>query len=484
MRCPRLAQICFPICVAVLALSGCGSNVTSMNSSAPAGPTGPAPVVAAMGVQTNGVAPNRWIYAQFNEAMDPATINRQTFTVADASGKFVTGNVAYYASYDIAGFQPSPVLQQDATYTVTLSTGVASAQGVHLASAYTDSLTTRATTDTSPISVQSVSPAPNANCVSATAPITITFSEGVDVSTVNSTNITITGPNNEAIAAQISYDVGTAVATLTPSAPLPSGNITVTVQKVADAAGVAMPSAYVWSFATTCDTSGGATGKEYLYVNAGDTQDIYAYAIDLTTGSLSPVPGMPFQFNTGAAPTACKCNATLLTDPKGRFLFYGFSYPNVGVGTMTVDAATGTLANDDFLILPNETSLGGISTDPQGRFLFENISSPSGPNNSLYSVNVAPEGQLSLAPGAPFPFSGQLTYGAPAATDQFVYVSNASDASKLYGFSIDQTTGDLSSANTTNDGAGATAQVVTPSGKFLYADQDNDTTGDVEIRRL
>lgn len=482
MRCPRLAQICFPICVAALALCGCGTSVSSMNPSTPTGPTGPAPVVAAMGVETNGVAPNRWIYAQFNEAMDPATINQQTFTVTDSGGKLVGGNVAYYASYDIAGFQPSPALQQDATYTVTLSTGVASAQEVHLASAFTDSITTRASSDTSPITVKSVSPAPNANCVSATTPITIAFNEGADVSTVNSTNITITGPNNEVIAAQISYDVATAVATLTPSAPLPSGNITVTVQNVADAAGVAMPAAYAWSFATTCNTSGGATGKEYLYANPGGNQDVYAYAIDSATGSLTPVPGMPFQLSTGAGPSTCDmCYARLLTDPKGRFLFYGFEFWNTGFGAMAVDAATGALASDDFLVLPSEPSLSGISTDPQGRFLFEDMSGTSGSNNRLYSAAVASDGQLSLAPGAPYSFPGQITQGIPAATDQFVYVSNASDTSKLYGFSVDQTTGDLSSASTTDDGVGATTQVVTPSGKFLYADQDNDTTKDVEI---
>jgi hypothetical protein len=59
MRYRAIAQICFPIFLAALALSGCGSNFSSMNSGTPAGPAGPAPVVAAMGVQTNGVAPNR-----------------------------------------------------------------------------------------------------------------------------------------------------------------------------------------------------------------------------------------------------------------------------------------------------------------------------------------------------------------------------------------------------------------------------------------
>jgi len=476
-----------------LALSGC-SSASLMNANSPSA-GGTAPAVVAVGVQNNGVAPNRWQYVQFNEAMDPATINSQTFTVADSSGKLVTGNVIYNASYDVAGFQPNPALQDNASYTATITTGVASSQGMHLPAAYTYTFTTRASTDASPLFVKSVTPAPNATCVSATSPITITFSEGADVSTVNSSNIVITGPANAVIQAQISYDVATAVATLTPSAALPSGTITVTVKKVADAAGVAMTSVYGWSFQTTCGSGGGGTGREFLYVsaplyvNAEGTPEIDAYGIDPATGNLSPVPGMPFQPGFGAVPFACHsaCSLTPLADPAGRFLFYDFSWSpsQQGFGTMSVDSATGALTNDDVLVIPPTfltmspaTPPNVISIDPKGRFIFGSGQTSNEPavgqqQNWIRSVVVAPDGHLSFAPGEPFDFPGVAGYGSPAVSDQFVYVSDYSDYSSsppsdLYGFSIDQTTGALSAVSTTNDGTAASAQVITPSGKFLY----------------
>lgn len=466
------------VCISLLpfALSGCGSGMQNAQQSAAPQP-GPAPSVVALGTQVNGVAPNRSQFVQFNEAMDPASINGQTFTVADASGKAVPGKVTYDTGYDVAAFQPSPALQTNASYTLIVTTGAASAQGAHLAATYTHSFTTRSTTDTSPIYVAGVTPAPNATCVSATSPIVITFSEGADVSTINSNNLVVTGPDGKVIQADISYDVATAVATLTPAAVLPSGTITVTVQNVTDAAGVAMTSAYAWGFSTAC--GGGATGAEYLYVDAFNTQDFYAYSIDPATGNLSPVPGMPFQFSTGAPPIACRCYPIPLADPLGRFLFFD-SDPNQGVGTMTVNSATGALTSDDFLAMPNSVPPQGISTDPQGRFIFGIVPSFSGPSSQIRSVIVASDGKLSLAPGEPFEFQGGLEDGTPAVSDQFVYVSNRnalSQPSYLYGFSLDQTTGALSAASKTDDGIQPGGQVITPSGKFLYSSQTYITAG-------
>ena len=394
----------------------------------------------------------------------------------------------------------TPPLQVDASYTVTIATGVASAQGVKLAKPYTYSFTTRASTDTSPIYVASVSPAPNATCVSATSPITITFSEGADVTTVNSTNIVITGPGNQTIKAQMSYDVATAVVTLTPAAALPSGNITVTVRNVADAAGAAMQEVYGWSFETTCATGGGANGSEFLYIfGAGTTPQIYAYRIDPATGVLTAVPGMPFQPGIGASAGTCNnlCSFIPLADPAGRFLFYDFSWiPTQGFGTMRVDAATGALTNDDVLVVPQSGSGDPptshvpyyLSTDPQGRFIFGPVQANDGATqaqNWIRSVVVAPDGHLSFASGEPFQFPGTLAYGAPAVSDQFVYVSNYNtqypQPSSLYGFALNQASGALSQSSTTDDGIEPGGQVITPSGKFLYAQQLNNVTDGAQV---
>jgi methionine-rich copper-binding protein CopC len=237
-------------------LSGCSSN-TSMKTDPQAGPP---PAVANVGEQVNGVAPNRALYVQFNEAMDPSTINGNTVTVANSAGTAAAGTVTYDSNFDVAEFQPDPALQAGASYTLTVTSGAKSSQDVPLSAAYTYNFTTRSATDKSPIYVKSVTPAANATCVAAATPITITFSEGADVNTLTSANIVITGPGSTPLAAQLSYNVANATVTLTPSASLPSGTITVTIKNVADAAGVVMASPYAWTFSTTCTSGGGGNG--------------------------------------------------------------------------------------------------------------------------------------------------------------------------------------------------------------------------------
>src|SRR4051794_32445589 len=129
-----------PLCVCALVLSGCSSTI--MTSSNSVNPTGQAPAVIAVGDQVNGVAPNRKQEVQFSEAMDPSTINAQSFQVSDSSGKLAQGTVSYDSGFGIASFLPNPALKSGATYTATITTAAASAGGMHLASAYSYSFDT------------------------------------------------------------------------------------------------------------------------------------------------------------------------------------------------------------------------------------------------------------------------------------------------------------------------------------------------------
>lgn len=225
---------------------------------------GHTPSVSGVGAEANGVAPNRALYVQFNEAMDASTINAQSVMVKDANGNAVPGKVAYYSNFDVAGFQPNPALQTNASYTLTVGAGVKSAQGTAMQSEFKYNFTTRAETDKSPLGVKMVTPANGATCVSTSSLITITFTEGADVSTLTSANIVITGPGNTVIPAQINYNVASAQVTLSPNAALPSGTVTVTISNVADAAGVAMRTPYTWSFSTACTTGGGPATTQYI----------------------------------------------------------------------------------------------------------------------------------------------------------------------------------------------------------------------------
>jgi hypothetical protein len=266
-----------------------------------ANPSGPAPTVVAVGDQVNGVAPNRIQEVQFSEAMDPSTINAQSFQVTDSSGKTMPGNVSYDPDFNTASYQPNPPLQANSHYTATITTAAASTGEMHLATPYTYTFDTRSTTDTSPISVNSVSPTANATCVSVTAPIIITFDEAPDASTLTAANLVVNGPSGS-ISVKISTNVTTTQVVLTPASALPSGTITVTVSNVADLASVKMAAPYTWSFSTAC---GSGSNVAYVYLTsvasatAPATFQIVGYAAD-SNGQLTPLPGSPFNQNVGS----------------------------------------------------------------------------------------------------------------------------------------------------------------------------------------
>lgn len=287
-----------------LYLASCGTTSVPMvsNTTGNSG-TGSVPTVAALAVEVNGVAPNRKQEAQFSEAMNPDTINAKTFLVTDAGGNHVTGTVTYDSDYNVASFQPTPALEDNTQYTATITTGAQSVGGKPLAANYSWSFTTRADTDTSPITVTGVIPAANTQCVSPTTAIAITFNEAPDASTVTTTNIVVKDSNGNSIPVTLSTNISTPSVTVTPKSPLPSGTITVTVSNIGDLADQLMQQPYTWSFSTACNTGGGGGGVSsttYLYVDtnaAGSTATkIYSWAV-MADGTLVPVSGSPFDGN-------------------------------------------------------------------------------------------------------------------------------------------------------------------------------------------
>src|SRR6202140_4063365 len=85
-----------------------------------------------------GVCPNTVITVMFSEAMEPATINDTTFTVAPG----ITGTVTLDGTGRIAAFIPSANLALGTTYTATITTGVQDLFGNALASNFVWSFTT------------------------------------------------------------------------------------------------------------------------------------------------------------------------------------------------------------------------------------------------------------------------------------------------------------------------------------------------------
>lgn len=111
--------------------------------------------------------------------------------------------------------------------------------------------------------------------------------------------------------------------------------------------------------------------------------------------------------------------------------------------------------------------------------LFSAISPGEGQSNGqnyVQSYAVVVDGSLTPAQGQPFEYPGNLSYSAPAVAANFLFVSNYytdyPQPSYLYGFSIDGQSGVLTQVSSAADGVEATNQVITPNGRFLYADQN------------
>lgn len=84
----------------------------------------------------SGVPLNATVNATFSEAMDVATIDNTTFTVAQSGvpGTIIPGSYVYNAPSQIASFTPSSNLQASTDYIATISTGVTDLSGNALTS--------------------------------------------------------------------------------------------------------------------------------------------------------------------------------------------------------------------------------------------------------------------------------------------------------------------------------------------------------------
>ena len=100
-------------------------SFTTTNCTAPVPPT----VVSV--TPANGACPNTLVTGTFDQPMNPATINANTFTLA---GPGAAGSVTYDLTSDTATFTPTAPLSLNTTYKATITTGAQDIAGTGLAS--------------------------------------------------------------------------------------------------------------------------------------------------------------------------------------------------------------------------------------------------------------------------------------------------------------------------------------------------------------
>jgi 6-phosphogluconolactonase len=221
------------------------------------------------------------------------------------------------------------------------------------------------------------------------------------------------------------------------------------------------------------------TGK-FLYEvndkNGATTNDLFAFAINPSTGVLTAIPGSPF---ASAANTL-----SVSVDPTGKFLYTADSggngnYPGLpaSISQFSINTATGglTLISQVGACLPTSSDLANyVVTDPATGFLFA-----SGPLSGLCSFSISPSGTLQPVAGSPFavtPPGQNLLFPRSVAVDpfgKFLYTANYSATSDLSAYSI--TSGGAltqmsGSPFTVGPGTVASSVLADPLGRFLWVD--------------
>ena len=209
----------------------------------------PAPVVISVTPPnaSTGVCPNTIVTATFSEAMNVASINAATFTVTPG----VTGTITHDASNTIFTFTPSSPLAISTLYSATITTGAKDLFGNALASNFIWTFTTAANGCNPPPTILSVTP-PNASTgVCSNAVVTATFSEAMNVATINTSTFTVA----PGVTGTVTHDASNTIFTFTPSSPLAVGTLySATITTGAkDLFGNALASNFIWTFTTAAN---------------------------------------------------------------------------------------------------------------------------------------------------------------------------------------------------------------------------------------
>ena len=190
-------------------------------------------------LNAGGVAMNTAVAVTFSEAIDPATINAQTFILVKDGATQVAGSVKYVGA--TALFRPTGNLLPGASYTAMITNGVKDLAGNKLAENFTWGFTTGSESDLQSPQVQSVSPPNGAQDVPVDSPLVIFFNEPImpfEFGLMDGRPVAIT------------FNATYTTVTIKPTVAMLSGTTYTALIKLQDMAGNQMPAPFSWGFST------------------------------------------------------------------------------------------------------------------------------------------------------------------------------------------------------------------------------------------
>lgn len=201
-----------------------------------------------------GIGLTTKVEAIFNEEMNPASFNANSFTVFNGNVP-IAGTISFNGI--TASFVPATSLAPNTTFSATIKAGVVDAANNALPADYAWSFTTGAGPDNTAPTVTSTDPVNAKTNVALNAKISATFSELMDsMSVVSSYSLANTTLGGTAVLGAVKYSGQTAV--FTPLANLlPNTTYTGTVSTGSkDLMGNTLAASFTWSFTTGTNVDG------------------------------------------------------------------------------------------------------------------------------------------------------------------------------------------------------------------------------------
>ena len=190
----------------------------------------------------------------------------------------------------------------------------------------------------------------------------------------------------------------------------------------------------------------------YLYVSNYSSNDVSAYAINSSSGTLTTISSSPFP--VGVAPTSLK------TDPSGQFLYVANSGGG-SVSVLRIDSSTGALS--DVSGSPFAAGNGPISVavDPSGAFAY--VANAAAATISAYSIDSSSGALTAVAS----PLGTQSSPTSLAFAGGSLIATDVTQANNVGTFAI-AGTGALSFTGMTPTGSSPVALAIDPTGQFAY----------------
>jgi hypothetical protein len=336
-----------------------------------------------------GVCPATVVTATFSEAMNPATINATTFTLAGPGTTAVTGVVTYAGS--TATFTPATALALNTLYTATITTGATDTFGNALASNFVWTLRTTTTACAGP-TVISVAPTAGATGICPNTLVTATFSQAMQSSTISTTTFTLTGPGLTAVPGTVTYVASSDVATFIPNNPLALGTLyTATITTGAqDLGGAPLASDYIWTFTTSATACQAAVpmGTACMFGILAATPAVANSGPSDVTGDIGIWPAsMITGFPPGTLTGTEYAGDTVAQTAQGDLTTaYNYAAAAPGGAVLTADIGGQTLAPGVYKTTSAQPSLGitgNLTLSGNGVYIFQIVSTlTTAANNS------------------------------------------------------------------------------------------------------